>query len=345
MGLSGGTHIGGSFARAAARLEIPSRFFDAADAWAAPRIIRALSWRLRQGRPPRLRNFSSRVAESCVRERPTVLISVGTGWLDCAALQNLRSSGIECWAYSTDDPWNPAVRAKWQLPGIALFNRVFTTRVANMDDFRALGCADVRHLPFGYDDELFRTPADPLQSESYDVLFVGGADRDRAAFMREFLRSGLKTALVGGYWDRYPEMRAHALGSKSPHDLAGLTQSAKVNLCLVRRANRDGHVMRSFEIAACGGCILAEDTNEHREIFGDDGETVLFFRGPRDAAQRALSLLSSPGERARLAAAVKARVGVPHLNSYSARLKTMLETEPSFGHGASMVLAAAQAAQ
>ena len=75
-------------------------------------------------------------------------------------------------------------------------------------------------------------------------------------------------ALVGGYWERYPAFRAQALGIKPPEIIRALTASAKVNFCLVRRANRDGHVMRSFEIAATGGCMVAEDTVKHREIFG-----------------------------------------------------------------------------
>jgi hypothetical protein len=81
--------------------------------------------------------------------------------------------------------------------------------------------------------------------------------------MREFMPHGSPVLLAGAYWDRYPAFRAYALGIKR-----ALTAAAKVNLCLVRRANRDGHVMRSFEIAAIGGCMLAQDTDEHRDIFG-----------------------------------------------------------------------------
>ena len=36
--------------------------------------------------------------------------------------------------------------------------------------------------------------------------------------------------------------------------------------------------MRSFEIAAVGGCLLAQDIDEHREIFGSEGEAVVYFR-------------------------------------------------------------------
>ncbi len=41
--------------------------------------------------------------------------------------------------------------------------------------------------------------------------------------------------------------------------------------------------------------MLAEDTEEHREIFGPDGEAVLYFRTPREAGERALWLLSRAG--------------------------------------------------
>jgi spore maturation protein CgeB len=93
---------------------------------------------------------------------------------------------------------------------------------------------------------------------------------------------------------------------------------------LVRRANRDGHVMRSFEIAAIGGCMLVEDTDEHRAIFGSDGEAVRFFSTPQEAAARAKFLLADPSERTRLAAAVRARItGAPH--TFRDRLITMLE--------------------
>ena len=73
------------------------------------------------------------------------------------------------------------------------------------------------------------------------------------------------------------------------------------------------------------GCMLAEDTDEHRELFGPDGDCVRFFRNPKEAAERAALLVANPAERARLAAALRARVAIPQ-NTYGARLVTMLET-------------------
>lgn len=324
LGLSGGTHLGGSFVRAAKGLGIATLWFDAKEAFRAPRLLRALSWRFAQRRPPRLARFSEEVAQACARTPPDVLIALGTASLTRSALQKLRSMNIACMAFSSDDPWNTSLRADWHLAALPAYDIVFTPRRANIEDFRALGCAEVRYLPFGFDEELFNASSGQMGAPSWDVLFVGGADRDRVAFMTEFLGSGLRTALVGGYWERFPETRASALGFKTPGELGAMTAAAKVNLCLVRRANRDGHVMRSFEIAAAGGCMLAEDTVEHREIFGPEGESAIYFRNAREAAERASFLLARPAERARLSSAVRARVGGAE-NTYRARLATMLE--------------------
>jgi spore maturation protein CgeB len=216
------------------------------------------------------------------------------------------------------------LRASWHLRGLPEYDAIFTTRRANIDSFAEIGCSVVHYLPFGYDEWLFCRRAQALDVPAPDVLFVGGADRDRVAFMSEFLSTGPPVALVGGYWERFPAMRPYAVGQRGPEALCALTAAAKVNLCLVRRANRDGHVMRSFEIAAVGGCMLAEDTAEHREIFGPDCEAVVYFRNPGEAAERARSLLADPAERARLSAVVRARIS-RGAHTYRDRLVSILE--------------------
>ena len=97
-----------------------------------------------------------------------------------------------------------------------------------------------------------------------------------------------------------------------------------VSLILVRRANRDGSAMRSFEIPACGACCVAEDTEEHREIFGPDGEAVLYFRTPEELVRRVKEVFGNPELRAKLRANVyRAITGRP--NTYVDRLKAILE--------------------
>ncbi len=254
-----------------------------------------------------------------------MLIATGAAPLLKSDVRKLHAHGIFCVNYSTDDPWNPALRADWYLKALPSYNVIFTPRRANVGDFVRLGCRDVRYLPFGYDDLLFGPDASKpiVVGHAPDVLFVGGADRDRVDFATAFMRSGPPLTLVGAYWERHRKTRSHAIGHKTPQELRDLTSAAKVNLCLVRRANRDGHVMRSFEIAAMGGCMLAEDTEEHREIFGEDGECVVYFRSPDEAAARAEELLCEPATRARIAAALRSRI-VNGQHTYRRRLTSML---------------------
>ena len=110
-------------------------------------------------------------------------------------------------------------------------------------------------------------------------------------------------------------------------DATGIRREAArcmVSMILVRRANRDGSSMRSFEIPSCGACCVAEDTEEHREMFGPDGGAVLYFRTPEGLVRRVKEAFADPGLRERLRRnAHTAITGRP--NTYADRLKTILE--------------------
>jgi hypothetical protein len=322
VGLVGGTHVGESLRHAAAAAGHGVAFFDAGGAEIGSRLQRAVAWRTLR-RPVSLDQFSAKVVAACARQPPDLLITTGSGALSGRALQTLRRTGVPLANYSTDDPWNPLLKAGWHLRALPHYDVIFTPRRANLEDFRRLGCGDVRYLPFGYDDRHAGSPDKPVAAaDGAEVLFVGGADRDRVAFAREFMGHGMPITLVGGYWDRFASVRRHAAGVKSPDELRSMTLAAKINLCLVRRANRDGHVMRSLEIGAIGGCMLAEYTPEHRELFGPDGEAAVYFNSPLEAAERAKALLPDRSERTRLAAALHHRIANGR-HSYRDRLETL----------------------
>ena len=134
---------------------------------------------------------------------------------------------------------------------------------------------------------------------------------------------GLSLALFGGYWDRHRKTRPHWRGFVNQDTIWSASAAARICLCLVRRANRDGHVMRSFEAAAIGGCILAEDTVDHRELFGPDDQAVRYFKTVDDMVQQARLLVADAAARRRLSTRLRERmIGGGH--TYASRLATML---------------------
>ena len=329
VGNQGGTNIGWSLYHASANLGIAAQFADALQAAAAPAWKRRIAWRLLGHRPARLATFSADVLALCKKLRPTNLLATGFAPITRGTLHAIGNLGIHRLNYLTDDPWNPSFRARWFLEALPLYDTVFSTRRANIPDLENLGCRAVRYLPFGFDPELCYPPlADAAESNrlAVDILFVGGADRDRAPFIAALAAAGFSIALYGAGWRRFPETKPHYRGYADPHILRQATAAAKIALCLVRRANRDGHVMRTFEIPAIGACMLVEDTAEHREIFSAEGESVLYFRAIPEMIDKARWLLAHPAERQKLAATAHTRI-MAGRHTYEHRLAAMLGVE------------------
>jgi hypothetical protein len=81
--------------------------------------------------------------------------------------------------------------------------------------------------------------------------------------------------------------------------------------------------MRSFEVPAVGGCMLVEDTDEHRALFGPAGEAVEYFSTVRGMVESARMLLTDPGRRQRLAETAQGLV-TGRACTYRDRLGVML---------------------
>jgi hypothetical protein len=230
--------------------------------------------------------------------------------------------------FLTDDPWNPAHRAPWFFEALTHYDRVFTPRRATVTDLDALGVPVVSTLPFAYAPER-HFPEPPLAADGSrwdaDVMIAGGADRDRLDVVAPLIRAGFQVALYGGYWDRYRETRDQARGSLDAAGLRRATAGARVCLGLVRRANRDSHCMRTYEVPAMGGCFLAEDTDDHRALFGRDGEAAVYFTRPDEAVDKVAALLRRDDLRRDLARRAHAIV-TSGGHTYRDRLEAMLQT-------------------
>lgn len=59
--------------------------------------------------------------------------------------------------------------------------------------------------------------------------------------------------------------------------------------------------MRTFEVPAVGACLLVEDTEEHREIFGADEEAAVFFSSKAEMVEKIRWLKERGDVRQRLA--------------------------------------------
>ncbi len=327
VGQRSGTHVGGSLERSAHALALHTNFLEIVQASRGPRFLNRLTWQFLDHKPLHWKFFGQTVVEMCERGCPDVLLVTGLSPVNVNALARIKDLGVCLCNYLTDDPWNPVHRSRWFLKALTQYDFVFTPRRANIDDLHKATKACIRYLPFGYDPELFApvelTPAEQVAFDS-DVVFAGGADKERIPYLAALHQAGFNVALYGGYWERYPETRSMARGLIGVEQLRKALTGAKVALCLVRRANRDGHAMRSFEVPAVKACMLVERTEEHISLFGEEGEAVRYFSNIPEMLEKTAWLLSRPEERSRLAEAAH-RVVVEGEHTYRDRLKTILQ--------------------
>jgi spore maturation protein CgeB len=327
IGNRGGTNVAACFERAAHQLGIAPTILEARLAMDGSRWVVRFNWWLRSRRPTRLRWFSHQVVAHCQREQPDLLITTGAAPLTREALCIIGTLGIWRVSYLTDDPWNPAHRATWFLDALPEYDTVFSPRRSILEDLHGLGMSAIHYLPFAYDPHLHfsEPPATAEEQEHYDadIVFIGTGDRDRVPLIAALAQQQFHISLYGSYWERFRATRLFTHGQADVSILRRATTGARVALCLVRRANRDGHVMRSFEIPAIGACMLVEDTAEHREIFGAEGEAVAYFRTIDEMIAKLRWLLDHDDERRRLAFAAHRRI-VDGNHTYRDRLLTIL---------------------
>ncbi|HWB17254.1 MAG TPA: glycosyltransferase [Vicinamibacterales bacterium] len=329
IGHPGETHLGGHLMRAAAALGVDATLVDSAEAYGGSAWRRRANWWLRGHRPARLEAFTRTVVAAARDTAPDVVLATGIAPIAADGLRAIAATGVRLVDYLTDDPWNPAHRASWFFAALRTYDHVFTPRRSNLGDLEALGGPEVSYLPFGYDPDIHRPPSsltdDDRRTYDADVMFAGGADRERVATVQPLIAAGLHVALYGGYWDRDPATRASARGFLDADGIRRAVAVARLCLCLVRRANRDGHAMRSFEVPAIGGCPLVEDTPEHRAIFGPDGDAAVYFDSPETMLREARALLAAPERRRQLAEAAHSRI-TQGGHTYRDRLAAILET-------------------
>lgn len=323
-------HVGSHFYRAAVSLAMDARLCDARDAYRAPAWRQKTDWWMRGHRPARLVEFSARVLQIVRTFAPDVLLTTGVAPVDAPTLRTIGELGSARLNFLTDDPWNPAHRASWFHEALPQYDRVFTPRQANVRDLEAAGVPAVSVLAFAYAPDVHfpEAPVTTTHDWDVDVLVAGGADRDRVEVIAPIIRAGFSVALCGGYWDRFRETRDAARGQVDAAGLRQATGAARLCLGLVRRANRDGHSMRTYEVPAMGGCLVAEDTADHRALFGPDGDAVAYFARPEDAIERVAALLRRGDLRRDLARRAHSIVTTGG-HTYADRLQSMLQQHPS----------------
>jgi spore maturation protein CgeB len=256
----------------------------------------------------RLDRDFQRLAET---SRPNLIMVDKPIFLRPETVQSLSKTIAPIIQYNLDNPFGRMGEPGWRklIAAIPLYDLHFVPREINIADYRRAGARQVIRLPLAYEPTVhFPPPADWGEDRrTIDVSFTGSPYDDRAEFLTRLLTEhGIATDIRGDRWQRVlpPKIAAQLYRGPSLQDGAYRQRfwDSKICLSFVTHANNDQVAHKSFEIAASGGFLLAEATEEHREMF-EDGKEAVFFTGLADCARLIREYLPQPELRRRIAEA------------------------------------------
>jgi spore maturation protein CgeB len=229
----------------------------------------------------------------------------------------MRGLGIVTVSYMIDNPFGTRQDPGWRLymKDIPHYDLHVVQRDKNIADYRTRGARDVIKIQTAYEPTIhFPPPAGWSDKDrNRDVSFVGTPYDDRAetltrlAALREFA-----VVIHGGQrpWRRALSPSAFAElyrgGELYRQDYREAIWRARINLSFLTHSNQDEFVHKSFEIAGCGGFLLAERSQGHLQRFREDEEAV-FFSSFDELVQKIRRYLPDEAARTRVAAAGQAR--------------------------------------
>ena len=277
--------------------------------------LRKLAFRVAMG--PHIQRLNRNLLAAAEEHEVTVLWADKVLALQPATLRALRRRGVVTASYMIDNAFGPRRDPGWRLYMKCLreFDLHITQRDVSLHDYEQRGARRVLKIQTAYEPTLhFPPPATWSDADrTREVSFIGSPYDNRAEFLLRLATEFESPRTISGAkaWRPVlsPEMLAKLFSGED-----GLYHNAyreaiwasKINLSFLTHSNQDEYAHKSFEIAACGGFLLAERSAGHSAKFLEDEEAV-FFSGVEECAAKIRRYLPDEAARAGIAAAGQLR--------------------------------------
>jgi spore maturation protein CgeB len=280
----------------------------------ASRLLRKVVHRAQAG--PWVGRLNRDILAAAEREKPDIFWADKLLGLQPKTLDRLREMGIATVSYMIDNAFGPRRDPGWRLymKDIPHFDLHVVQRDKNIADYMERGARNVIKIQTAYEPTIhFPSPHEITDEQrTRGVSFIGTSYDDRPAFLTRLWREfGIPVVISG---DRMWKVRLEPDAAAALYTGAELYGKeyreaiwhSKINLSFITHSNQDEFVHKSFEIAACGGFLLAERSDGHKARFLEDEEAV-FFTGFDECLEKIRKYLPDEAARTRIASAGRER--------------------------------------
>lgn len=213
---------------------------------------------------------------------------------------------------SEDDMYALHNRSLYYAKGLSLYDVVFTTKKYNLEELKCIGARRTELFLNAYDETVHRPvelSTEDKERFSCEVGFIGTYEKERAESMLFLAEHGMRIVVWGNGWSEWENKHQNLVVKNEPllgENYVKAINATKINLCFLRKLNRDQVTNRSAEIPACGAFMIAERTEQHKEMFQENAEAV-FFSTNEELLEKVQYYLSHEEERKAIAAAGRKR--------------------------------------
>jgi hypothetical protein len=288
--------------------------FNAYEYVAANPLLEKIMFRLAAG--PWVDRLNRDLLNLAEQEKPDVVWTDKLLGMKPKTLQKLRAMGIATVSYMIDNPFGTRRDPGWRLymKDIPYYDLHVVQRDVNIADYKEHGARDSIKIQTAYEPTIhFPPPAGWSDADrDREVSFLGTPYDDRAQTLEWLADQGLPVVISGNRraWLRAlgadSFARLYREGELYLQQYREAIWRSKINLSFLTWSNKDEFVHKSFEIAGCGGFLLAERSEGHLQRFREDEEAV-FFTGRDELAAKIRRYLPDEEARTRIAAAGHAR--------------------------------------
>jgi len=213
-------------------------------------------------------------------------------WLDAADMikpailrqaKKINKNLVLIW-YGEDDMMNLRLRTRQIDGALRLFDLWVTTKSFNAEpeELASLGARNVIFVNNSCEPTLHRqaqiNEEDQIRFGS-KISFIGSFEGPRANSLLSLAKIGLNVRVWGNGWadwvGRHPNLTIEnrAVYNKN---FAKVVAASSINLCFLRKANRDLQTCRSIEVPSCSGFMVHQRNSEITAIYREEKEAVYF---------------------------------------------------------------------
>ncbi len=248
-------------------------------------ILNKISYRLAAG--PFVSRLNRDLLQMAEAEKPDLLWTDKLLSMRPSTLDRMREMGIATVSYMIDNPFGPRRDPGWRLymKTIPHYDLHVVQRDKNILDYPSRGARDVIKIQTPSEPTLHYAPLDGWSDadRDRDVSFIGTPYDNRAEVLTRLWRDcGFQVTVSGNTrsWtrafapDAFKAIFRH--GELFRDDYRNAIWRSRINLSFLTHSNQNEFVHKSFEIAGCGGFLLAERSEGHLQRFKEDEEAVFF---------------------------------------------------------------------